>query len=52
VADCEELVGVAHRRWWGSLKNNLSVHRLCIRALRAYEANNQVSVKVSIRNCI
>jgi len=39
VSDCEELVEVTHRRWWGSLKNNLSVHRLCIRCLRVREEN-------------
>jgi len=21
LSDCEELVGVAHRRWWGPLQN-------------------------------
>ncbi len=46
VSDCEELVGVFTGDGEVGLvqKNNLSVYRLCVRALRAREANNRVSV--------
>ena len=46
VSDCEELVGVFTGDGEVGLvqKNNLSVYRLCGRALRAREANNRVSV--------
>ena len=54
VSDCEELVGVFTGDGEVGLvqKNNLSVYRLCVRALRAREANNRVSLYVPIRNHI
>ena len=46
VSDCEELVGSLTGDGEVGLvqKYNIRVHRLCIRAVRAREANNQVSV--------
>ena len=46
VSDCEELVGVFTGDGEVGLvkKYNIRVHRLCVLALRACEANNQVSV--------
>jgi len=46
VSDCEELVGSLTGDGEVGLvqKYNIRVHRLCIRAIRAREANNQVSV--------
>jgi len=46
VSDCEELVWSLTGDGEVGLvqKYNIRVHRLCIRALRAREANNQVSV--------
>ena len=54
LAECEELVGSLTGDGEVGLvqKYNIRVHRLCIRATRAREANNQVSVLVSIRNYI
>ena len=52
--DCEELVGVFTGDGEVGLVKiyNIRVHRLCVRALRAREAKNQVSVWVFIRNYI
>ena len=46
VSDCEELVGSLTGDGEVGLvqKYNIREHRLCIRALHAREANNQVSV--------
>jgi len=46
VSDYEELVGAITGDGEVGLvqKYNIRVHRLCIRAIRAREANNQVSV--------
>ena len=46
VSDCEELVGSLTGDGEVGLvqKYNIRVHRLCVRALRAREANNRVSV--------
>ena len=46
MSDCEELVGLLTGDDGVGLvqKYNIRVHRLCVRALRAREANNQVSV--------
>ena len=46
VSDCEELVGSLTGDGEVGLvqKYNIRVHRLCVRALRARAANNQVSV--------
>ena len=46
VSDFEELVGAITGDGEVGLvqKYNIRVHRLCIRAIRAREANNQVSV--------
>ena len=46
VSDCEELVGSLTGDGEVGLvqKYNIRVHRLCIHAIRARDANNQVSV--------